>query len=297
MINGLVSVIIPTYNHGEFLKRALKSVCAQSWKNWEIIVVDNCSTDNTDEIMNGWVGNNIKYLKVNNNGVIAVSRNVGIRAACGEWIAFLDSDDWWESNKLEKTINLSAGTDVLYHDLKIYDQKSKKILRHNRVRSRQIARPHYFELLKLGNVIPNSSVVVRRSCLDSIEYLDEDPKLVGCEDFDLWLRLAKKGYDFRRIKGSYGFYQINGGNVSNPMRMLFYLRVLARKYFDDGSMLPFWIWHARLVLYIETGQYRRGFVCLRNAFKSNLDAYEIVKVGFSALRLEFFVINKLLRIV
>ena len=89
----LVSIVIPTYNHANYLSKALQSVLDQTYKNWEAIVIDNHSTDDTNEVINRYVDPRIKYLKIHNCGVIAKSRNVGIQTAKGEWIAFLDSDD------------------------------------------------------------------------------------------------------------------------------------------------------------------------------------------------------------
>ena len=89
----LVSVVIPTYNHARYLARALQSVLDQTYTNWEAIVIDNHSTDNTDEVMASFADSRITLLKIHNNGVIAASRNIGIRAANSEWITFLDSDD------------------------------------------------------------------------------------------------------------------------------------------------------------------------------------------------------------
>ena len=112
----VVSVIIPTYNRASDLKRALNSVQEQTFVNWEALVVDNNSEDNTDEIVIGFNDPRIKLFKINNDGVIAASRNKGIKEASGEYIAFLDSDDWWAPNKLELSVAaLKAGSDIVYH--------------------------------------------------------------------------------------------------------------------------------------------------------------------------------------
>ena len=99
-----VSVVIPTYNHANFLELALQSVIDQTYHNWEIIVIDNHSTDNTDEIVNKFKEYNIKLFKIHNNGIIGASRNLGIKEAKGEWVAFLDSDDIWYKEKLERSL-------------------------------------------------------------------------------------------------------------------------------------------------------------------------------------------------
>ena len=86
-----VSIIIPTYNNAEFWRKALKSVIGQTYNSWEAIVIDNNSTDQTDEVINKFQDIRIKYYKISNYGIIAKSRNLGISLAKGEWIAFLDS--------------------------------------------------------------------------------------------------------------------------------------------------------------------------------------------------------------
>ena len=87
-LTPLVSIVIPTYNHARYLGRALQSVLDQTYINWEAIIIDNHSTDNTDQLVASFSDSRIIYLKIHNNGVIASSRNAGIREAKGEWIAF-----------------------------------------------------------------------------------------------------------------------------------------------------------------------------------------------------------------
>ena len=109
------SVIIPTYNQENLLERCLKSVTQQTFKNYEVIIVDNYSTDNTSKVVKKF-GKKIKYFKIRNRGVIAKSRNYGINHAKGELVAFLDSDDWIEPETLENMFYLlkTWEYDVLY---------------------------------------------------------------------------------------------------------------------------------------------------------------------------------------
>lgn len=101
----LVSVIMPSYNTARFIKETVESVLAQTYKNWELIIVDDCSTDNTDEVVSKFFPDTrIRYIKNEKNSGAAVSRNRALREAKGKWIAFLDSDDLWEAEKLEKQI-------------------------------------------------------------------------------------------------------------------------------------------------------------------------------------------------
>lgn len=101
----LVSVIMPSYNTASFIAESIQSVLAQSYKDWELIIVDDCSPDNTDEIVKPYLSDErIKYLKNEKNSGAAVSRNRALREAKGKWIAFLDSDDLWMPDKLKKQV-------------------------------------------------------------------------------------------------------------------------------------------------------------------------------------------------
>lgn len=112
----LITVIIPSYNHGKYLGRALQSLLDQTYTNWEVIIIDNHSTDHTESVIKSFSDSRIKFLKIKNNGIVAASRNAGIRSARGTWVAFLDADDWWTKDKL--TISMShanQNVDLIYH--------------------------------------------------------------------------------------------------------------------------------------------------------------------------------------
>ena len=102
---GLVSIIMPSYNTAAYIKESIQSVLNQTYTNWELIIVDDCSTDSTDEVLETIKDSRIRYFKNDKNSGAAVSRNKALREAKGQWIAFLDSDDLWMSDKLEKQIN------------------------------------------------------------------------------------------------------------------------------------------------------------------------------------------------
>ena len=107
MENNLVSIIMPSYNTAKYIEESIKSVQNQTYENWELIIVDDCSTDNTDEIVKKYIESDkrIHYFKNDKNSGAAVSRNRALREAKGKWIAFLDSDDLWLPEKLQKQIN------------------------------------------------------------------------------------------------------------------------------------------------------------------------------------------------
>ncbi len=103
-MDDLVSIITPSYNTADFISDTINSVINQSYKNWEMIIVDDCSADNTDDVVAAFCDERIKYFKNEKNSGAAFSRNKALKEAKGRWIAFLDSDDLWTSDKLEKQI-------------------------------------------------------------------------------------------------------------------------------------------------------------------------------------------------
>lgn len=113
-MNNLVSIIMPSYNTMDYIAETIESVINQSYSNWELIIVDDCSTDKTDDVVKPFLGDKrIRYIKNETNSGAAVSRNRALREAKGKWIAFLDSDDLWKPEKLEKQIDFMKSHD--YH--------------------------------------------------------------------------------------------------------------------------------------------------------------------------------------
>ena len=103
-MNDLVSIIMPSYNTGKYIAESIRSVLAQTYENWELLIVDDCSTDDTDTVLKQFQDPRIRYFKNETNSGAAVSRNRALREAKGRWIAFLDSDDLWQPEKLQKQI-------------------------------------------------------------------------------------------------------------------------------------------------------------------------------------------------
>lgn len=128
-MNDLVSIIMPSYNTERFIADSIQSVLNQTYQNWELIIVDDCSTDNTDTVVASFTDSRIKYLKNEKNSGAAVSRNRALREAKGKWIAFLDSDDLWASEKLEKQIKFMEENDYKfsYTDYEKIDEESNNL--------------------------------------------------------------------------------------------------------------------------------------------------------------------------
>ncbi len=129
MIDGLVSVIMPSWNTSNFIAESIESVIDQTYENWELIIVDDCSTDNTDEVVAKFKDKRIRYFKNEKNSGAALSRNRALREARGEWIAFLDSDDLWSPDKLEHQINFmnKHGYTLSYTEYEKIDEESKPL--------------------------------------------------------------------------------------------------------------------------------------------------------------------------
>ena len=213
-ITKLVSIVIPTYNHGVYLNRALRSVVDQTYKHWEAIVIDNHSIDSTDSVIASFIDPRIKYLKIHNNGVIAKSRNAGIKAAKGEWVAFLDSDDWWTADKLATCLSsISDDVDLIYHDLEIVSNKPKFFGRKIN-KTRQLKKPILIDLLLNGNAISNSSVTIRKKMLEKIGLIDECKKLVASEDYNTWLKISDLTDQFFYLPKKLGYYLIHDHSIS-----------------------------------------------------------------------------------
>lgn len=211
----MFTVIIPTYNHADFLRRALRSVIDQTISNWECVIVDNHSADRTDEVVAGFGDRRLRLLKIHNHGVIAASRNFGIENAKGEWLAFLDSDDYWYPTKLEVVAAEIAGRkglDVISADEWVVNQDSgdRSILRYG-----PYCEEFYRALLIEGNRLSTSATVIRRAFLEKAALrFRENKNFITVEDYDLWLRLAHAGATFSFLRSVEGEYSIHGGNSS-----------------------------------------------------------------------------------
>ncbi len=130
MVEGLVSIIMPSWNTARFIAETIQSVIDQTYQNWELLIVDDCSTDNTDEVVESFLlDSRIKYFHNEKNSGAAVTRNKAMREAQGEWIAFLDSDDLWMPEKLEKQIKFmrKGGYILSYTEYEKIDEENKPL--------------------------------------------------------------------------------------------------------------------------------------------------------------------------
>ncbi|ARD65229.1 glycosyltransferase family 2 protein [Eubacterium limosum] len=129
MVDGMVSIIMPSWNTANFISESIQCVIDQTYTKWELFIVDDCSTDNTEEVVASFKDTRIKYFKNEKNSGAALTRNKAMREAQGEWVAFLDSDDLWMPDKLEKQIAFmnTHGYNFSYHEYEKIDEQDKPL--------------------------------------------------------------------------------------------------------------------------------------------------------------------------
>lgn len=185
-----VSVIIPTFNRRELLKRAVSSVAAQTVHDFELIVVDDCSTDRTSGSAVRWrVNAPYRFLRLNRNLGVSAARNCGVALSSGAYLAFLDSDDWWHPRKLEQQL---AWFDRhpsfrIMQTREIWIRGGRRVNPPNRLEKVETG---VFEASLNRCMITPSSVMMEKSLFE--EHGGFDELLPVCEDYDLWLRIAAR---------------------------------------------------------------------------------------------------------
>lgn len=213
------SIVIPTYNQADLLLRCLKSVRKQTFSNWEAIIINNRSTDNTLEVISSFQEKRFKLLNYTNKGIIASSRNLGIKYAKGKYISFLDSDDFWYENKLEEVYAvISKDYDLVCHaEAWINEKKFVK----NVVYGPE-SKASYYHLLFFGNTFSTSAVTVRASYLRLFNGFNESRKITGVEDYELWLRIMKNNPRIYFIQEALGVYYLHRASTSRSIYRQFY---------------------------------------------------------------------------
>ncbi|MFB3135400.1 MAG: glycosyltransferase family 2 protein, partial [Rhodospirillales bacterium] len=214
MAGPRVSVIVPTYNQAGFLRECLGSLAAQTMPDWEAIVINNHSDDDTVEVVERLNDARVTLIHFRNNGIIAASRNLGMEKARAGWIAFLDSDDRWRPAKLERCLAaVTPDIDVLGHGMVMFrDEREVRT-----VRSGPEARTRYRSLLFDGTCITPSAVMVRKDWLDRVGRFSEDAGYQTAEDYELWLKLSRAGARFAFIPDPLTEYRMHGASASGSV--------------------------------------------------------------------------------
>jgi len=184
-----VTVIIPTYNRRDILPRAVFSVVAQTFRDWELIIVDDASTDDTERVVDGFRDVRIRYIRHEKNRGQSAAQNTGIAGAGGSLVSFLDSDDEWFPGKLASDVALFrfAGERIglVYTGKMLVDGQGRIV----KVRIPKVEGRVYEKLLAWDFIGTCSRVIVRKSIVDAVGGFDEG--LTNCQDWDMWIRVSK----------------------------------------------------------------------------------------------------------
>lgn len=209
---SLISVIVPVYNSAHLITRLLESLVQQSYKAFEVLICDDGSTDNLKEIIELYESKlNIRYFKNKNFGGPAVPRNIGIKNSKGKFLAFVDADDWWKRDKLKICIDsFDDKTDFVFHDLIIH-RENRSFIGKKIIRGAKLRLPTFKSLILMGNIICNSSVVVRKSVMIKSKGFSENKDMIAAEDYNAWLRVSKVSDKFKYINKALGYYFTDQG--------------------------------------------------------------------------------------
>ena len=225
----LVSVIIPNYNHAQYVGDAIWSVLTQEYRNFEIIVVDDGSTDNSREVI-AQFGDKVQYIHQKNAGLSA-ARNTGIKASKGVLIGVLDADDMYESiflSTLVAALQENPDADGVYCGYQFVDHKNNLL---PQIEARPVDHDKLYDALLDGNFFVPESIFLRRYVYDNIGLFDET--LRACEDWDVWLRVTKK-YKIVHSPNILTRHRILPGSMStDPQRMLTYRLAVLKKHVGD----------------------------------------------------------------
>lgn len=230
--NPMVSVIIPNYNHAAYLADAITSVLNQTYRHIEIIVVDDGSTDNSQEVA-AQFGDQIHYIKQENQGLSA-ARNTGIRAARGGYIGLLDADDMYEPHAIQSivsSLDLAEDADGIYCGYRFVDQNNRVLYQEE---ARHIPTETLFTSLLNGNFLVPESMFVHRRCYQEVGLFDT--ALTACEDWDMWLRITKQ-YKIIFTPHILTRHRVLPGSMSSdPARMLNNRLTVLQKHLGPESL-------------------------------------------------------------
>lgn len=213
------SIVIPTYNRAGKLKRTLDSVVSQAFTDFEVLVMDDGSTDDTKAVVESFHDARIRYDWAPNSGGPATPRNRGLDAAQADWVCFLDADDLWYPDKLARVAEVIGMTPDL--DLVCHAELKSNLATGSKVLSKYgpFEPDFYRVMLTLGNRVSTSAATVRRDFLNKHGLrFNQSPDYVIVEDYDMWLRIAFHGGVFHFMDTVLGEYIIEDDNISSNMQ-------------------------------------------------------------------------------
>ena len=243
-MNNLISIVIPNYNSALYINQTLDSVLKQTYKYFEIIVVDDKSSDNSISLIEDYIKENpninIKLICLNDNyGMPAGPRNIGVESANGSWIAFLDCDDIWHPLKLELQMKALIDNNCSFCSSKMMNFKHSNEIVFDEIFNLKINRINFQKQL-LKNRTPTSSIVVKRDLMLKFKF-NESKEYFSAEDFDCWLKIHENIKNSIKINNTLLFYRIADGQISgNKFRMFLKNYMVLKNYrFNNGEKFGF----------------------------------------------------------
>ena len=255
--NPLVSIITPTFNRADFIDQAINSVLAQTYSNFELLIVDDGSTDNTRNLIEPKLEDSrVHYVYQENQGQ-SIARNHALARTRGEFVCFLDSDNYWATDKLEKQIEIFRAHpdyDVVYGDIIIIDEAGREVSRKNMQRHSGRIASHMIR----DNCVSMNTAMVRSQCFDKLGFMSGKRRVA--DDYDLWLRFSAR-FRFLYVPEYFAYYRVMEDQISSDKTRRFdsnwqiindfrrdFPNAMSEKEFDAG----FAAFHARKARYLTS---------------------------------------------
>lgn len=234
----LISVIMPAYNAGKFIKQSIESVVNQTHTNWELIIVDDGSTDTTKEIVHDFEkkDSRIKYI-YQQNGKQGKARNNGIQLSKGNLIAFIDADDLWLPQFLEKQLHLIMEDDVdlVFSSMVKFIEKPDKIISRVTLENKTYCGANDIKVFLKDNLISIATVLVKKDAFLKAGGFKESEELQFAEDYDLWLRMLLTGAKFKCNSEALALYRVHQMQSSKLAEKRYFqvLHIILKLPFND----------------------------------------------------------------
>ncbi len=264
-----VSVIIPTCNRAAYLRTALDSVLSQTFTDFEVIVVDDASTDDTSRVVKEFKAVSIQYVRHDENRGGSVARNTGIAKSQSEYIAFLDDDDEWEPTKLELQMDLlkrsAPNVGLVYTGCRAIDRATGKVLGQRTPAQRGDLST---DMLRENCIGSTSSTVLKRVCFEEVGVFDHT--LPSFQDYDLWIRLAAKFHIECVSLPLLKYYTHEHKIWTNPQAIMKGIALMLEKHKTFPSELPKYFSHHMLAvgeMYCRKGDFKQGRLAYREAIR------------------------------
>jgi glycosyltransferase involved in cell wall biosynthesis len=281
--NPTVSVILPTYNRAKLIDRAIKSVLGQTYQDFELIIVDDGSNDNTKDVVNSFDDKRIRYVWHKENKGANAARNTGIAMARGKYVAFQDSDDEWLPEKLEKQMRVFKNTSVgvVYTGFWRIKGNEKTYIPSSKIEQKE---GNIHHMLLHGNFVTTQAAVIKRECFNKAGLFDESlPRL---QDWELFIRISKH-YLFKCVDEPLVISYFTPKSISANQEALIsaHLYILEKHYDDlkmDNKLLAYHHFNIGNFLYLS-GDFDRGKTFLRKALRTDPRNSKYLGAAFASM--------------